>query len=69
MRTDGKIDIGLPENADRVEEQKRRDIRVIVGNPPYSVGQNNANDNNQNLKYPNLDRRIAPTYVSPYPDS
>ena len=61
---DGKIDIGLPENADRVEEQKRRDIRVIVGNPPYSVGQNNANDNNQNLKYPNLDRRIAATYAA-----
>ena len=62
--TDGKIDIGLPENAERVEEQKRRDIRVIVGNPPYSVGQNNANDNNQNLKYPNLDKRIAATYVA-----
>ncbi|WP_455784126.1 type ISP restriction/modification enzyme, partial [Bilophila wadsworthia] len=61
---DGKIDIGLPEKADRVEEQKRRDIRVIVGNPPYSVGQNNANDNNQNLKYPNLDRRIAATYAA-----
>ena len=61
---DGKIDIGLPENAERVEEQKRRDIRVIVGNPPYSVGQNNANDNNQNLKYPNLDRRIAATYAA-----
>ncbi len=61
---DGKIDIGLPENAERVEEQKRRDIRVIVGNPPYSVGQNNANDNNQNLKYPNLDARIETTYVA-----
>ena len=62
--TDCKIDIGLPENADRVEEQKRRDIRVIVGNPPYSVGQNNANDNNQNLKYPNLDKRIETTYAA-----
>lgn len=61
---DGKIDIGLPENADRVEEQKRRDITVIVGNPPYSVGQNNANDNNQNLKYPKLDKCIEATYVS-----
>ncbi|WP_303215321.1 DEAD/DEAH box helicase [Bilophila wadsworthia] len=61
---DGKIDIGLPENAERVEEQTRRDIRVIVGNPPYSVGQNNANDNNQNLKYPNLDARIETTYVA-----
>lgn len=56
--------IGIKENSDRVEEQKRRDIRVIVGNPPYSVGQNNANDNNQNLKYPNLDKRIETTYVA-----
>ena len=61
--TEGKIDIGLPENSERVDAQKARDIRVIVSNPPYSVGQNNANDNNQNLKYPNLDRRIAATYA------
>src|SRR5690606_24499233 len=40
------------------------DIRVIVGNPPYSVGQDNANDNNQNLKYPKLDGRIAATYAA-----
>ena len=30
----------------------RSPIRVIVGNPPYSVGQTSANDNNQNEKYP-----------------
>ena len=62
--TDGKLDIGLPQNIDRVNEQKARDIRVIVGNPPYSVGQNNANDNNQNVKYPRLDNRIAATYAA-----
>ena len=52
------------ENAERVIEQKQADIRVIVGNPPYSVGQDSANDNNQNEKYPNLDARIAQTYVA-----
>lgn len=60
----GDLDEGLPENHKRADEQKTRDIRVIVGNPPYSVGQDNANDNNQNLKYPKLDGRIAATYAA-----
>ena len=60
----GDIDEGLPENHERFDRQKGRDIRVILGNPPYSVGQNNANDNNQNLSYPRLDGRIAATYVA-----
>ncbi len=38
-------------------------IRVIIGNPPYSVGQKSANDNAQNLSYPDLDNRIAETYA------
>lgn len=53
----------LPENNARVRRQKERDIRVIIGNPPYSVGQGSANDNNQNLKYPMLDQRIRTTYA------
>ncbi|NYW24488.1 hypothetical protein, partial [Escherichia coli] len=60
----GDLYEGLPENHKRADEQKARDIRVIVGNPPYSVGQDNANDNNQNLKYPKLDGRIAATYAA-----
>jgi len=60
----GEIVHGLPENHARADRQKKRDIRVIVGNPPYSVGQENANDNNQNLKYPALDKRIADTYAA-----
>lgn len=59
----GEFRKGIPENSERVKRQKERDIRVIVGNPPYSVGQNSGNDNNQNLKYPKLDGRIAATYV------
>lgn len=53
----------FPENNERVKSQLERDIRVIIGNPPYSVGQTTANDNNANLKYPTLDARIAETYV------
>jgi predicted helicase len=50
-------------NSDRATKQNKRDIRVIMGNPPYSKGQDSQNDNNQNLKYDNLDRRIELTYV------
>lgn len=51
-------------NSERVRRQNELPIRVIVGNPPYSVGQSSANDNNQNEKYPTLDARIAETYVA-----
>ena len=50
-------------NGDRAIKQNKRDIRVIIGNPPYSKGQDSANDNNQNLKYENLDKRIEQTYA------
>ncbi len=53
----------FPSNNARADKQKGLDIRVIVGNPPYSVGQTSQNDDNQNLSYPTLDRSIADTYV------
>ncbi|WP_439690572.1 DEAD/DEAH box helicase [Curtobacterium sp. SP.BCp] len=52
------------DNNERVRQQNDLDISVIVGNPPYSSGQDSANDNNQNLKYPYLDKRIANTYAA-----
>ena len=54
----------FPENNRRVKRQKQSPIRVVVGNPPYSVGQGDANANNQNLKYPFLDERIRTTYAA-----
>lgn len=51
-------------NSERVRRQNSLPIRVIVGNPPYSVGQRSANDNNKNESYPSLDARIAETYAS-----
>lgn len=51
------------ENGARVKRLCEQDIRVIVGNPPYSVGQTSANDNNQNEKYAKLDAKIAETYA------
>lgn len=53
----------LPQNSARVIEQKKAPVRIIIGNPPYSVGQKSANDNAQNQKYPLLDAKIADTYV------
>ncbi|MBD5320046.1 MAG: DEAD/DEAH box helicase [Bacteroides sp.] len=52
------------ENSEGVLRQKKAPIRVIIGNPPYSVGQKSANDNAANLSYPVLDARIAETYAA-----
>lgn len=51
-------------NNDRVIAQKERDIRVIIGNPPYSKGQSSGNDDNANNSYPTLDGRIRDTYAA-----
>lgn len=51
-------------NSERVEKQKKAPIRIIMGNPPYSVGQKSANDNTQNQKYPYLDERVEKEYAN-----
>ena len=53
----------FPANSERVEKQQQTPIQIIIGNPPYSVGQKSANDNAQNQSYPKLDKRIEETYV------
>ncbi|SMF52482.1 DEAD/DEAH box helicase [Pseudogulbenkiania subflava] len=57
------VDKVLFDNSKRRKRQKALDIRVIIGNPPYSAGQESANDNNQNVAYPDLDSRIRTTYA------
>nr|WP_255508438.1 type ISP restriction/modification enzyme [Exiguobacterium sp. Helios] len=47
----------------RLKRQKEQQITVILGNPPYSIGQTSANDNNQNVEYPSLNKRIDDTYA------
>jgi predicted helicase len=54
----------MPDNSNRRTRQKALDIRVIIGNPPYSVGQGSANDNAANVAYPLLDERIQQTYAA-----
>ena len=53
----------LVDNSARRKRQKKLDIRVIMGNPPYSIGQKSENDNNDNVEYPNLDSRVRSTYA------
>ena len=49
-------------NNERLSLQNDQDIRVIMSNPPWSVGQNRQNDDNQNRVYRQLRDRIAKTY-------
>ena len=51
------------ENWLRVQEQNEKTISVIIGNPPYNANQQNENDSNKNIVYPEIDRRIKETYV------
>ncbi len=55
---------GFQENSQRVRTQNETPISVIVGNPPYSIGQKSANDNAQNENYPWIRERIEETYAS-----
>lgn len=53
----------LNENHAKIENLRNFPINIIIGNPPYSVGQKSANDNAQNQSYPILEGRIASTYA------
>ena len=50
-------------NDKRLKRQQEKPITAIIGNPPYSIGQTNANDNNKNISYPKLEKRLEETYV------
>lgn len=51
------------ENSERIERQNKRDISIIIGNPPYNTHQINFNEGNPNRKYPSIDSRIQDTYI------
>jgi predicted helicase len=63
MAESRQIGLFTPANTERVEREKNAAITVIIGNPPYNVGQKRENDNNQNRKYPVIDKRIRDTYA------
>ena len=58
-----QLQMFTPEITERVEKQKDTDMFVIIGNPPYNVGQVNENDNNKNRKYETVDKWLAETYA------
>ena len=60
---DDELSFYMKDNTDRRERQKKTDVRVIVGNPPYSVGQKSQNDNAKNVAYAGLDERVRLTYA------
>ena len=54
----------LPDNSERAERQQGLPIQVVVGNPPWSAGQKSSADNNPNVDYPEVEARVAETYVA-----
>lgn len=52
----------LKENKEIKTTMEKQNIRVIIGNPPYSSGAKSENDNNQNLSHPKLEKRVYETY-------
>jgi predicted helicase len=58
-----QLSLFVEENTERVQREKDAQIMVVVGNPPYNVGQLNENDNNKNRRYPIIDARIRETYA------
>ena len=63
MAEDRQMQLFTADNTQRVEKQKKSPMFVVIGNPPYNVGQVNENDNNKNRKYVTMDKSIKDTYV------
>jgi predicted helicase len=55
-----------PDNTKRVERERRAAITIIIGNPPYNVGQESENDNNKNRKYKVVDKDVKDTYTKSF---
>ncbi|GAA7021547.1 hypothetical protein AOH439_12490 [Helicobacter pylori] len=52
----------LEENKEIKSTIEKQNIRVIIGNPPYSAGAKSQNDNNQNLSHKKLEKRVYEKY-------
>ncbi|MBV9711259.1 MAG: TIR domain-containing protein, partial [Ktedonobacteraceae bacterium] len=58
-----QLPLFVEENTERVKREKDAQIMVVIGNPPYNVGQVSENDNNKNRKYSVIDQGIHDTYA------
>ncbi|GAA8370440.1 hypothetical protein HpBT210_11390 [Helicobacter pylori] len=52
----------MEENKEIKDTIEKQNIRVIIGNPPYSAGAKSANDNNQNLSHKKIEERVYEKY-------
>jgi predicted helicase len=55
----GTLSFMTEENTARVERQKKTPITVVIGNPPYNMGQVNENDNNKNRRRRSMPNQAA----------
>ena len=65
--TTGQTSLFSTENTKRIHKQIDADIRVVIGNPPYNMGQTDEDEDNKNRKYKadgSIDRRVARTYAA-----
>ena len=58
-----QLQLFTPDNTARAEKQKETPMFVVIGNPPYNVGQLNENDNNKNREHKTMDTSIKETYA------
>ncbi len=58
-----QLELFTPDNTARAEKQKETPMFVVIGNPPYNVGQLNENDNNKNREHKAMDTSIKDTYA------
>ncbi len=63
LAEDRQMSMFVEENTERVVREKMAQIMVVIGNPPYNMGQKNESDNNKNRPYPVIDQRINKTYA------
>ncbi len=58
-----QLSMFVEENTERIQREKDTQIMVVIGNPPYNVGQKSENENNKNRKYPTIDKHVYEMYV------
>nr|HET6901398.1 type ISP restriction/modification enzyme [Ktedonobacteraceae bacterium] len=58
-----QLSMFVEQNTERIQREKDTPIMVVIGNPPYNMGQRNENENNQNRRYTVVDGRINKTYA------
>jgi len=58
-----QMELFSEKNTERIQREKTAQIMVVLGNPPYNVGQKSENDNNKNRRYDAIEKRVSQTYA------